>query len=52
MAETRVSGFLQALTGGRNAITTVPHKLDPAPAQEPSEPDFWDAFPLRLRPEE
>ena len=37
---------------GSNAITTIAPKLDPVPAQDPSEADFWDAFPLRLRPEE
>ena len=43
---------IERLDSGSNAITTIAHKLDPGPAQDPSEADFWDAFPLRLRPEE
>ena len=36
---------------GSNAITTIAPKLDPAPAQERSEPEFWDGFYSGLDPE-
>ena len=39
------------LDSGRNGITRVPRKLDPALAQECHDGEFWDAFPGSLDPE-